>query len=65
MVKINGTEFELAGQTVAQYLAQAGWDSARLAVERNGRHRPRAQYGEPFWRTGTFWRSSALWGWLI
>ena len=46
MVKINGTEFELAGQTVAQYLAQAGWDSARLAVERNGDLGPRAQYGE-------------------
>ena len=45
MVKINGTEFELAGQTVAQYLAQAGWDSARLAVERNG-DIVRAQYGE-------------------
>lgn len=46
MVKINGTEFELAGQTVAQYLAQAGWDTARLAVERNGDIIPRAQYGE-------------------
>lgn len=46
MVKINGTEFELAGQTVAQYLAQAGWDSARQAVERNGDIVPRAQYGE-------------------
>ena len=46
MVKINGTEFELVGQTVAHYLAQAGWDSARLAVERNGDIVPRAQYGE-------------------
>ena len=44
MVKINGTEFELAGQTVAQYLAQAGWDSARLAVERNGDIVPKALY---------------------
>ena len=62
MVKINGTEFELAGQTVAQYLAQAGWDSARLAVERNGDIVPGPSMERPFWRTGTFWRSSALWG---
>ena len=27
-------------------MAQAGWDSARLAVERNGDIVPRAQYGE-------------------
>ena len=46
MVKINGTEFELAGRTVAQYLEQTGWDSARLAVERNGDIVPRAQYGK-------------------
>lgn len=46
MVKINGTEFEVTGQTVAQYLAQAGWDAGRLAVERNGDIVPRAQYGE-------------------
>ena len=55
MVKINGTEFELAGQTVAQYLAQAGWDSARLAVERNGDIVPGLSMERPFWRTGTFW----------
>lgn len=46
MVKINGTASDLAGQTVAQYLAQAGWDAARLAVERNGDIVPRARYGE-------------------
>lgn len=46
MVKINGTAADLAGQTVAQYLAQAGWDAVRLAVERNGDIVPRARYGE-------------------
>lgn len=46
MVKINGAAADLAGRTVAQYLVQAGWDSARLAVERNGDIVPRAQYGE-------------------
>ena len=44
MVKINGTAADLAGQTVAQYLAQAGWDAARLAVERNGDIVTRARY---------------------
>ena len=46
MVKINGTAADLAGQPVAQYLAQAGWDAARLAVERHGAIVPRARYGE-------------------
>lgn len=62
MVKINGTAADLAGQTVAQYLAQAGWDAARLAVERNGDIVPGPGTERPFWRMGTFWRSSALWG---
>ncbi|MFQ9472751.1 MAG: thiamine biosynthesis protein ThiS [Oscillospiraceae bacterium] len=46
MVKINGTAADLAGQTVAQHLAQAGWDAARLACGAQRGHRPRARYGE-------------------
>ncbi len=36
MVKINGEEMELAGKTLSAYLAEAGYDSGRIAVERNG-----------------------------
>ena len=46
MVKINGTETNTAGQTVAAYLTAAGYDPLRVAVERNGDIVPKAQYGE-------------------
>ena len=46
MVKINGAETDAAGQTVAEYLASAGYDPLRVAVERNGDIVPKAQYGE-------------------
>ena len=36
MVKINGTEFDLAGKTVSEYLATTNYDPRRIAVERNG-----------------------------
>ena len=36
MVKVNGTELELAGRTVAEYLATTNYDPKRIAVERNG-----------------------------
>ena len=44
MVKINGTEYDLAGKTFAQYLAGSGYDPKRIAVERNGELLPKAQY---------------------
>ena len=46
MVKINGTEYDLAGKTFAQYLAGSGYDPKRIAVERNGEIVPKAAYGE-------------------
>ena len=46
MVTVNGTACDLAGQTLADYLAQAGYDPARLAVERNGEIVPKAQYAQ-------------------
>ena len=52
MVKINGTESDVAGQTIAQCLAQAGWDTGRLAVERNGNIVPRAQYEQTVLENG-------------
>ena len=36
MVKVNGTELDLAGKTVSAYLATTNYDPRRIAVERNG-----------------------------
>lgn len=36
MVKINSEEKNVAGMTVAQYLATTNYDTKRIAVERNG-----------------------------
>ena len=46
MVKINGEERDLAGRTLADYLSCAGFDPARVAVERNGEIVPKRLYGE-------------------
>ena len=46
MVNINGAEVAAAGQSVAEYLAAAGYDPQRVAVERNGEIVPKARYGE-------------------
>ena len=44
MVKINGEEKNVAGMTVAEYLATTNYDPKRIAVERNGDIVPKAQY---------------------
>ena len=36
MVKVNGTELDIAGMTVSEYLATTNYDPKRIAVERNG-----------------------------
>ena len=36
MVKINGEELNVAGKTIAEYLAITNFDPKRIAVERNG-----------------------------
>ncbi|MBQ2119529.1 MAG: sulfur carrier protein ThiS [Peptococcaceae bacterium] len=36
MVSVNGTERDIAGKTVSEYLAEASYDIRRIAVERNG-----------------------------
>ncbi|MCH5183880.1 MAG: sulfur carrier protein ThiS [Oscillospiraceae bacterium] len=46
MVKINGEELNIAGKTVADYLASTTYDPKRIAVERNGEIVPKAQYAE-------------------
>ena len=36
MVKVNGTELDIAGKTVSDYLVATDYDPKRIAVERNG-----------------------------
>ena len=36
MVKVNGMELDIAGKTIAEYLAATNYDPKRIAVERNG-----------------------------
>lgn len=45
MVRINGVELDMAGRTLAEYLAQTTYDPKRIAVERNGGIVPKAHYG--------------------
>lgn len=45
MVKVNGVELDLAGKSVAAYLAAANYDPRRIAVERNGDIVCKSQYG--------------------
>ena len=52
MVKINGEELDIAGKTVAEYLATTSYDSKRIAVECNGDIVPKAQYGETVLKDG-------------
>ena len=46
MVKINGKELDIAGKTLADYLASTNYDIKRIAVERNGEIVPKAAYAE-------------------
>ena len=46
LVRVNGEELALAGQTLAEYLAGTDYDPQRIAVERNGDIVPKARYGE-------------------
>ena len=44
MVKINGTELDVAGKTVSEYLATTSFCSKRIAVECNGEIIFKSQY---------------------
>ncbi len=46
MVKINGESLDIAGKTLEEYLKMTEYDSARIAIERNGEIVPKSQYGE-------------------
>ncbi len=52
MVKVNGVELDIAGNTLAEYLASTNYDPKRIAVERNGDIVPKAKYSETILRDG-------------
>lgn len=52
MVKVNGTELDIAGKTVAQYLSTTNYDPKRIAVERNGDIVFKSQYDSTILQDG-------------
>ena len=52
MVKVNGEPKDIAGKTIAEYLATTNYDMKRIAVERNGDIVLKAQYGETVLQDG-------------
>ncbi len=46
MVKINGISVDAAGKTISEYLSTTNYDPKRIAVEKNGKIVPKAQYDE-------------------
>ena len=44
MVKVNGTELDIAGKTVSEYLTATSYDCRRIAVEYNGEILFKSQY---------------------
>ena len=52
MVKVNGTDLDIAGKTLAEYLATTKYDMKRIAVERNGDIVSKAQYSETVLKAG-------------
>ena len=52
MVKVNGEPKDIAGKTIAEYLATTDYDMKRIAVERNGDIVSKAQYSETVLKDG-------------
>lgn len=52
MVKVNGTDLDVAGKTVAEYLAATNYDPKRIALERNGDIVFKSQYSETVLQDG-------------
>ncbi len=44
MVKVNGTELDIAGKTLSEYLMTTSYDQKRIAVELNCAIVPKADY---------------------
>ena len=52
MVKVNGTQLDIAGKTVSEYLATTNYDPKRIAVERNGDIVFKSQYDATILKDG-------------
>lgn len=53
MIKVNGESIEnLTDKTVAEYLAESGYDIGRVAVELNGDILPKSQYDTTVFQDG-------------
>lgn len=52
VVKVNGTELDVAGKTISEYLSSTNYDSKRIAVERNGDIVFKSQYDVAVLRDG-------------
>ena len=52
MVKINGEELNVAGDTVTEYLSYNGFDVKRVAVELNGDILPKSDFNITILRDG-------------
>ena len=46
MIKVNGKEIDIAGKTLAEYLATTNYDIKRIATELNGDIVPKANYAD-------------------
>lgn len=44
MVKVNGVNLDIAGQTLGAYLATTDYNLSRIAVERNGEIVSKSEY---------------------
>ena len=52
MVKVNGEPKDIAGKTIAEYLATTNYDTMRIATERNGDIVPKVAYAETVLKDG-------------
>ncbi len=52
MVKVNGEKKDIAGKTLAEYLATTNYNMKRIATELNGDIVPKAQYTETVLKDG-------------
>ena len=52
MVRVNGEPKDIAGKTIAEYLATTNYDMKRIATELNGDIVPKATYAETVLKDG-------------
>ena len=52
MVKVNGEERDIAGKTVAEYLANANYDTGRIVAELNGEIVSKTAYADVVLKSG-------------